>query len=141
MVLIDVMHSKEKCNLRLGNGLRSPVSLKEILGSHTLVKGAVAQYCAYTAMIDRSSWLSNRNRQKRRPATTPTLRDFVVFAGTSRRFVSSPTTSSLILKSIRQRLIEGTINTVNRSLCNYTRNQPNTFTACLEICDRLNGLC
>ena len=37
--------------------------------------------------------------------------------------VSSQTTSSLILKSIRQRLIEGTINTVNRSLCNYTRNQ------------------
>ena len=47
-------------------------------------------------------------------------------------FVSSPTTSSLILKSIRQRLIEGTINAVNRSLCNYTRNQPNTFTAWLE---------
>ena len=35
-----------------------------------------------------------------------------------RQRVSSPTTSSLILKSIRQRLIEGTINTVNRSLCN-----------------------
>ena len=32
-----------------------------------------------------------------------------------RQRVSSPTTSSLILKSIRQRLIEGT---VNRSLCN-----------------------
>ena len=40
-------------------------------------------------------------------------RDFVVFAGTSRMFVSSPTTSSLIFKSIRQRLIEGTIYTVN----------------------------
>ena len=38
MVLIDnVMHSKEKCNLRLGNGLMSPASLKEILGSRTLV--------------------------------------------------------------------------------------------------------
>ena len=49
-------------------------------------------------------------------------------------FVSSPTSSSLILKSIRQRLIEGTINIVNRSLCNYTRNQPNTSTAWLEIC-------
>ena len=69
------------------------------------------------------------------------LRDFVVFAGTSRIFVSWPSSSSLILKSIRQRLIEGTINTVNRSLCNYTRNQPNTFTAWLKICDRFNGLC
>ena len=29
-------------------------------------------------------------------------------------FVSSPTSSSPILKSIRQRLIEGTINTVNK---------------------------
>ena len=38
MVLIDnVMHSKEKCNLRLGNGLMSPASLKEILGTRTLV--------------------------------------------------------------------------------------------------------
>jgi len=55
-----------------------------------------------------------------------------------RQRVSSPTISSLILKSIRQRLIEGT---VNRSLCNYTRNQSNTFTAWLEICDRFNGLC
>ena len=50
-------------------------------------------------------------------------------------FVSSPTSSSLILKSIRQSLIEGAINTVNRRLCNYTPNQPNTFTAWLEICD------
>ena len=56
-----------------------------------------------------------------------------------RQSVSSLTTSSLNLKSIRQRLIEGTINTVNRSLCNYTRNQSNTFTAWLEICDRFNG--
>ena len=79
-------------------------------------------------MIDSGRWLTNRNRQKRRPVTMRILRDFVVFAETSRMFVSSPTTSSLILKSIRQRLIEGTINTVNRSLCNYTRNQPNTFT-------------
>ena len=68
-------------------------------------------------------------------------RDFVVFAGTSRMSVSSPTISSLIFKSIRQRLIEGTINTVNRSLCNYKCNQPNTFTAWLEICDRFNELC
>ena len=104
-------------------------------------KGAVARYCACTAMIDSGSWLTNRNRQKRRPATMRILRDFVVFAGTSRMFVSLPTTSSLILKSIRQRLIEGTINTVNRSLCNYTRNQPYTFTAWLEICDQFNGLC
>ena len=58
-----------------------------------------------------------------------------------RQRVSSLTTSSLILKSIRQRLIVGTNNTVNRSLCNYTRNQSNTFTAWLEICDRFNGLC
>ena len=55
-----------------------------------------------------------------------------------RQRVSSPTTSSLILKSIRQRLIEGTINTVNRSLCNYTRNQSDTFTTWLEIWDRFN---
>ena len=48
------------------------------------------------------------------------LRDFVVFAGTSRMFVSSPTTSSLGLKSIRQPLIEGTINTVNK-VCAITR--------------------
>ena len=61
--------------------------------------------------------------------------------GSNRSFrqrVSSPTTSSLILNSIRQRLTEGTINTVNRSLCNYKRNQSNTFTAWLEICDRFN---
>ena len=38
MVLIDnVMHSKVKCNLRFRNGLMSPASLKEILGSRTLV--------------------------------------------------------------------------------------------------------
>ena len=79
------------------------------------IKEAVARYCACTAMIDSGSWLTNRNRQKRRPATMRILRDFVVFAGTSRMSVSSPTTSSLILKSIRPRLIEGTINTVNRS--------------------------
>ena len=104
-------------------------------------KGAVARYCACKTMIDSGSWLTNRNRQKRRPATMRILRDCVVFAGTSRKFVSSPTTSSLILKSIRQCLIEGTINTVKRSLRNYTRNQPNTLTAWLEICDRFNGLC
>ena len=92
-------------------------------------------------MIDSGSWLTNRNREKRCPATMRILRDFVVFAGTSRTFVSSPSTNSLILKSIRQRLIEGTVNTVNRSLCNYTRNQPNTFTVWLKICDRFNVLC
>ena len=101
----------------------------------------VARCCACTAMIDSGSWLTNRNRQKRPLAAMRILRDFLVFAGTSHMFVSSPTTSSIILKSIRQRLIEGTINTVNRSLCNYTRNQPNTFTAWLEICDRFNELC
>ena len=106
-----------------------------------IFKGAVARYYTCTAMIDSGSWLTNRNRQKRRPATMRILRDFVIFAGTSRMFVSLPTASSLILKSIRQRLIEGIINKVNRSLCNYTRNQPNTFTAWLEICDRFNGLC
>ena len=57
-------------------------------------------------MIDSGSWLTNRNREKRCPSTMRILRDFVVFAETSRMFVSSPTTSSLILKSIRQRLIE-----------------------------------
>ena len=102
------------------------------------VKGAVVRYCAYTAMIDSGSWLTNRNRQKRRPATMQILRDFVFFAGTSRMFVSSPVT---ILKSIRQRLFEGTIYTVNRRLCNYTRNHLNTFKAWLEICDQFNGLC
>ena len=55
-------------------------------------------------------------------------------------FVSSPTTSSLILKWIRQRLIKDAINIINRSLCNYTRNQANTFIAWLEICDRFNEL-
>ena len=110
-------------------------------GCERTFKGAVLWYCACTAIIDCGSWLTNRNRQKRRPATMRILRDFVVFAGTSRMFVSSPTTSSLILKSIRQRLIEGTINIGNRSLCNSTRNQLNIFTAWLEICDRFNGLC
>ena len=104
-------------------------------------KGAVARYCACTALIESGSWLTNRNRQKRRSATMRMLRDFVVFAETSRMFVSSPTSSLLISKSIRQPLIEGTINTVNRSLCNYARNQPNTFTAWLEICDKFKGLC
>ena len=42
------------------------------------------------------------------------LQDFVAFAGTLGMFVSSPTTSSPILKLIRQRLIEGTINTINK---------------------------
>ena len=37
-------------------------------------------------MIDSGSWLTNRNRQKRRPATTRILRDFEVFAGTSCMF-------------------------------------------------------
>ena len=106
-----------------------------------ILKGAVARYCACTAMIDSGSWLTHRNRLKRRPATMRTLRDFVLFAWTLRMFVSSPTTSSLILKSIRQRLIEGTINTVNRSMCNYTRNEPNIFSGWLEICDRFNRLC
>ena len=92
------------------------------------LKGAVARYCACTALIDSGSWSTNRNRQKRRPATMRILRDVVVFSATSRMFVSSSTISSLILESIRQRLIEDTINTVNRSLCNSTRNQPNTFT-------------
>ena len=110
-------------------------------GCERTFKGVVARYCACTAMIDSGSWLTNRNRRKRRPATMRILRNFVVFAGTSLMFDSSPTTSSLIFKSIRQLLIEGTINTVNRSLCNYTRNQPNTFTAWLEICNRFNGLC
>ena len=53
------------------------------------VKGALARYCACTAMIDSGSWLTNRNRQKRRPATMRILRDFVVFAGTSRKVLSS----------------------------------------------------
>ena len=57
------------------------------------------------------------------------------------RFAKVSVRQRLNLKSICQRLIEGTINTVNRSLCNYTRNQSNTFTAWLEICDRFNGLC
>ena len=105
------------------------------------IKGAVARYCACTAMIDSGSWLTNKNWQKQRPVTMQILWDFVVFAGTSRMFFSSPTTSSLILKSIRERLIEDTVNTVSRNLCNYTRNHPNTFTAWLEICDRFNGLC
>ena len=60
-----------------------------------IVKGAVARYCACTAMIDSAV---DRNRQKQRPATMRILRDFVVFAGTSRMFVSSPITSSLVLK-------------------------------------------
>ena len=37
-------------------------------------------------MIDSGSWLTNRNRQKRRPATMRILRDFEVFAGNSRMF-------------------------------------------------------
>ena len=52
----------------------------------TTIKGAVARYCACTAMIDSGSWLTNRNRQKRRPATMQILRDFEVFAGTTRMF-------------------------------------------------------
>ena len=72
------------------------------------------------------------------------IRPALIFFNGNRSFrqrVSSPPTSSLSLKSIRQRLIVDTINTVNRSLCNYTRNQSHTFTAWLEICDRFNGLC
>ena len=42
------------------------------------IKGTVARYCACTAMIDSGSWLTNRNRQKRRPATMRILRDFEV---------------------------------------------------------------
>ena len=37
-------------------------------------------------MIDSGSWLTNRNRQKWRPATMKILRDFEVFAGTSPMF-------------------------------------------------------
>ena len=37
-------------------------------------------------MIDSGSWLTSRNRQKRRPATMRILRDFEVFAGSSRMF-------------------------------------------------------
>ena len=38
MLLNDtVMHLKKKCKLRLGNGLMSPASLKELLGSRRLV--------------------------------------------------------------------------------------------------------
>ena len=96
------------------------------------LKGAVAGYCACTAMTDSGSWLTNRNRQKRLPTTMRISRDFVVFAGTSCMFVSSPTTSSLILKWIRQRLIKDAINIINRSLCNYTRNQANTFTRAIN---------
>ena len=40
-------------------------------------------------MIDSSSWLSNRNRQKRRLATMRILRDFEALAGTSRMFENS----------------------------------------------------
>ena len=50
------------------------------------IKAAIARYCACTAMIDSGSWLTNRNRQKRRPATMRILRDFEVFAGTLRMF-------------------------------------------------------
>jgi len=50
------------------------------------IKAAIARYCASTAMIDSGSWLTNRNRQKRRPATMRILRDFEVFAVTSRMF-------------------------------------------------------
>ena len=109
--------------------------------SRDTIEGAVARYCACTAMIDSGRWVANRNRQKRRPATMRILRDFVSLRRNFTHVCQFTNYSSLILKSIRQRLIEGTINTVNRSLCNYTRNQPNTFTAWLEICDRFNGLC
>ena len=37
-------------------------------------------------MIDSGSWFTNRNRQKRRPATMRILQDFEVFAVTSRMF-------------------------------------------------------
>ena len=37
-------------------------------------------------MIDSGSWLTDRTRQKRRPATIPILRDFEVFARSSRMF-------------------------------------------------------
>ena len=47
------------------------------------LKGAVARYCAGTAMIGSGDWLTNRNHQKRRPARKRMLRDFEVFAGTS----------------------------------------------------------
>ena len=49
-------------------------------------KGAVARYCACTAMIGSGGWLTNGNHQKRRPATMRMLRDFEVFAGTSCMF-------------------------------------------------------
>ena len=47
------------------------------------IKGAVARYCACTAMTDSDSWLTNRNRQRRRPATLRILRYFEVFARSS----------------------------------------------------------
>ena len=49
------------------------------------LKGTVAR-SACTATIDSGSWLTNRNRQKRRPATMRILRDFELFAGTLRMF-------------------------------------------------------
>ena len=49
------------------------------------LKGTVAR-SACTATIDSGSWLTNGNRQKRRPATMRILRDFELFPGTSRMF-------------------------------------------------------
>ena len=59
---------------------------EELVNRSVKFKGAVARYCACRAMIDSDSWLTNRNRQKRRPATMRILRDFELFAGTSRMF-------------------------------------------------------
>ena len=39
------------------------------------IRGTVAWYCACTAMIDSGSWITNRNRQKWRPATMRILRE------------------------------------------------------------------
>ena len=53
--------------------------LDDLLIETDRIKRTLARYCACTAMIDSGSWLTNRNRQKRRPATMRVMRDFEVF--------------------------------------------------------------
>ena len=60
--------------------------MRKLLACNLKVKGAVARYCACTGVIDSGSWVTSGNCQKRRPATMRILRDFEVFAGTSRMF-------------------------------------------------------
>ena len=60
--------------------------LKMVEQLYYQLKETVARYCACTATIESGSWLTKRNRQKRLPATMRILRDFELFAGTSRMF-------------------------------------------------------